>query len=151
MAKTKQPSLTLHHLIVDLSFWGTSVRLLLFALLASVAFAFSLSEATSDVEIDKQIILLIYALGSFLLFDFGYVLVARAYSLVKWFDVLALCLVDVLIALIYIAPKVVVSSVHAITIDPMVYIFFIAIGGIAIRMLLGLLYGASTVTTKKQR
>lgn len=120
------------------------MRLMLFAMLASVAFALALSEASNSVEVDKQIMLLIYALGSFLLLDFGYVMVARAYPIVKWLDVLTVAVLDMLVALIYIVPKVVIMNTPALRLDPMVYVFFIAIGAIAIRLLLGLLYSSGS-------
>lgn len=141
-------SLTLHHLLVDLSFWGTSVRVLLFAVLAAVAFAFSVSEATTEAGVDRQIMLLIYALGSFLLLDFGYTLVARAYPLRRWFDVLVLLVLDGLLAMLYIVPKVVVARIAVGVVDPLVYVFFLAVGAVGARLLVGLL--CSTKAPKKR-
>lgn len=117
-------------------------------MLAAVAFAFSLSEAGTNAEVDNQIMLLIYVLGSFLLLDFGYTLVARAYPLVRWLDVFVLVVLDALVALLYIVPKVVVANVAAIRVDPLVYVFFVAVGAIGMRLLIGLLYTGGT--TKKK-
>lgn len=147
--KKHTTNLTLHQLIVDLSFWGTSVRMLLFAMVASVAFAFALSESATAIEVDRHIVQLIYTIGSFVLLDFGYVMVARAYPLVRWADIVTLLGLDIMVALMYVVPKVVVSQSFALREDPLVYVFFIAIGAIAARLLLGLLFSTSKTRSGK--
>lgn len=137
----KKQSLTLHSLLGALSFWGTATRTFLFGFLAAAVFIVALSEATSEASIDSEILVLIYVLGSFLLLDFGYVMVARTYTLQRGLDLLALFAADFLLALLYIAPKLVVSSAITIRTDPLIYVIFIPIVAIGLRMLLGILFG----------
>lgn len=140
--KTSQKSsLTLHGLLIALSFWGTAVRTLLFCFLAAAVFFVALTEAPSVGAVDDEIMTVIYVLGSFLLLDFGYVMVARTYVLQKGLDVLALLVADLLLALLYIAPKVVVSSDISLKTNPLLYIIFIPLVAIGMRMLLGMLFG----------
>jgi hypothetical protein len=137
---TKQ-TLTLHSLLGALSFWGTATRALLFSFLAVVVFIVALSEVTTNTAVDTEVMVLIYVLGSFLLLDFGYVLIARAYPLQKTFDILALVLADIFLAVLYIVPKVIVSSDVYISVNPLIYVFFIPLVALSLRMLLGILFG----------
>lgn len=137
----KTPTLTLHSLIGALSFWGTAVRTLLFAFLAAAVFIVALTEATTDAAVDSEILVLIYVLGSFLLLDFGYVLIARAYALQRAIDLLALFVADILLALLYIAPKLVVTSDISVRTNPLIFVIFIPIIVLSLRMLVGMLFG----------
>lgn len=139
--KTQKQSLTLHGLLVALSFWGTAVRTLLFSFLAAAVFVVALTETTSVNAIDNEVMVLIYVLGSFLLLDFGYVMVARAYPLQRGLDILALLAADLLVTMLYIAPKVVVSSHVTLKTDPLIYVIFIPIVALSMRILLGMLFG----------
>lgn len=138
---TQKHPLTLHELLVALSFWGTAVRALLFSFLAAAVFLVALTEAATPDAIDNEVMTLIYVVGSFLLLDFGYVMVARAYVLQKGLDVLALLVADILLALLYIAPKVVVSPDVVLKTSPLLYVVFIPIVAIGMRILLGILFG----------
>lgn len=137
----KKPPLTLHRLLIALSFWGTATRALLFSFLAAAVFLVAITEASFAGGLDREVMVLIYVLGSFLLLDFGYVLIARAYPIQRAVDVLALVIADALLALLYIAPKLVVSSNVALTTDPLIYVLFIPLVTLTLRMLLGLLFG----------
>lgn len=143
---TKKPSkktstLTLHGLIGALSFWGTAVRMMLFGFLAAAVFVVALSEATTEAMIDGEVLVLIYVLSSFLLLDFGYVLIARAYTLQRALDLLVLFVADILLALLYIAPKLVVTSDITVRTNPLLFVVFIPIIMLSIRTLLGMLFG----------
>lgn len=138
---SKKQTLTLHSLIVALSFWGTAVRALLFSLLAAAVFVVALSETTTATAIDYEILVLIYVLGSFLLLDFGYVMIARAYRLRRAVDISMLLAADVILALLYIAPKVVVTSDLNARTDPLLFVIFVPLVILSLRMLLGILFG----------
>lgn len=138
---SQKPPLTLHSLLVALSFWGTAVRTLLFCFLAAAVFFVALTEAASPSAVDNEVMTVIYVLSSFLLLDFGYVMVARTYVLQRGLDVLALIFADLMLALLYIAPKVVVSSDITLKTNPLLYVIFIPIVAIGMRMLLGMLFG----------
>lgn len=137
----KKQTLTLHSLLGALSFWGTAARIFLFGILAAAIFIVALSEAASESRIDSEILILIYVLGSFLLLDFGYVMIARTYTLQRGLDLLALFVADILLALLYIAPKLVVSSAVTVKTDPLIYIIFIPLVVLGLRTLLGMLFG----------
>jgi hypothetical protein len=138
---TQKYPLTLHALLVALSFWGTAVRTLLFSFLAVAVFLVALTEAATPAAVDNEVMTFIYVIGSFLLLDFGYVMVARAYILQKGLDVLALLIADILLALLYIAPKIVVSPGVVLKTSPLLYVIFIPIIAIGMRILLGMLFG----------
>lgn len=138
----KKRTLTFHELAGALSFWGTAVRTFLFGFLALAVFFAALSEASTAAAIDNEILNLIYVLGSYLLLDFGYVMVAKVYRLQgQALDMLALAAADLFIALLYIVPKLVVDSRISLPVDPLVYVAFIPIVVIALRALVGMLFG----------
>lgn len=135
-------SLTLHHLIVALSFWGTAVRTLLFGFIAAAIFLVALTEAGTASAVDTEIMVLIYVLGSFLLLDFGYVTVARAYKLLSGLDVLALIIAELILMTLYIAPRLVVDSGVSLRTDPLLFVVFVPLVLLSIRTLLGMLFGS---------
>lgn len=137
----KKPTLTLHGLLGALSFWGTATRTFLFGFLAVAVFLVALTEASSGVAVDTQVITFIYVMACFVLLDFGYVLIARVYRLQKALDVLALVAADVMVGLLYIVPKVVVDSSVEVKTDPLIYVLFIPLVVLAIRALMGMLFG----------
>lgn len=135
------PALTLHSLLGSLSLWGTATRALLLGFLSAITFIIALSEATSYSSVDNEVLTLIYVLGSFVLLDLGYVLIARSYLLPRAIDMLALVIADVLVALLYIVPKLVVTSEISPRVNPLIYIIFIPLVVLGIRMLIGMLFG----------
>lgn len=139
-SNNKQP-LTLHHLLGAISFWGTATRALLFGFIAFVVFGIALSESTTAATVDTEVMVLIYVLMSFVLLDFGYVMVARSYPIQKALDVLALVTADIFLALLYVIPKIVVNPSSRLTVDPLTYIVFVPIVVLSLRMLLGFLIG----------
>ncbi|HAC56417.1 TPA: hypothetical protein DCF80_02860 [Candidatus Saccharibacteria bacterium] len=136
----KQP-LTLHGLLGALSFWGTATRTLLFGFLAVAVFLAALSETTTAAAVDNEVMVFIYVISSFLLLDFGYVLVAKTYALAKRRDMLVLALADAVLAMLYIVPKLLVDSGITLRTDPLIFIMFVPIIVLGLRMLVGILYG----------
>lgn len=144
MKQKTTTSLTLHHLIVALSFWGTAVRTLLFGFIAAAIFLVALTEAGTASAVDTEILVLIYVLGSFLLLDFGYVTVARAYKLLSGLDVLALIIAELILVTLYTAPRLVVDSGVSLRTDPLLFVVFVPLVLLSIRTLLGMLFGSRT-------
>lgn len=144
--KKKSPkrtrSLSLHSLLGALSFWGTATRGFLFSFIALVVFASALSEASTEVAIDTEIMAFVYVLGSFLLLDFGYVLIARAYRLGSGIDRLALYVADIFLAALYFIPNLVVNPHIRLTTDPLLFIVFVPVVVLSLRMLVGILFGS---------
>lgn len=141
--KQQKHPLTLHGLIGALSFWGTASRAFLFSILAAAVLIVALSEASTANEFDTQIMLVMYVVGAFLLLDFGYVMIARAYPLQKILDIGALLAADILLALLYIVPKVVVSQSVVLKTDPLVFALFVPIIVLSLRSLVGILIAPS--------
>lgn len=138
----KTRSLSLHSLLGAVSFWGTAARGLLFSFVALAIFASALSEATSEAGIDTEIMTFVYVLGSFLLLDFGYVLISRTYRVGSVIDRLALYTADLFLAALYFIPNLVVSPQIRLTTDPLLFIVFIPIVVLSLRMLVGILFGS---------
>ena len=130
--------------MVALSFWGTAVRTLLFSFLAGAIFLVALTESDSASAFDAEIMVLIYVVGSFLLLDFGYVTVARAYKLLQGLDMLALLAAELLIALLYIAPRLVVNPDVKLRADPLMFVIFVPLVLLSVRTLVGMLFGRRT-------
>lgn len=134
-------TLTLHSLLGALSFWGTAVRALLFTFIASAIFLVALTETQSPSKVDAEIMVLIYVLGSFLLLDFGYVTIARAYKLMHGLDLLVLAAAELLLALLYIAPRLVVNPNVTLKADPLMFVLFVPLVALSMRALVGMLFG----------
>ncbi len=139
--KVQQKPLTLHSLIIALSYWGSAVRTMLFGFIATAIFIVGLSETNSSVGLNTEAFKFIYVMASFLLLDVGFVAIARTYRLRRLFDIPMLIISESLLALLYIAPKIVVTSDLDVTVDPLIYVLFIPIVVLLIRMLLGFLFG----------
>lgn len=139
MAKKKAP-LTLHSLLVALSYWGTSVRLFLVAFVSLAVFAIALSETDGSTgAVTGEIITLIYVLGSILLLDLGYVIIARGLPLQRVLDVMSLVVVDLGLLAIYAGPKLVVTTAVTL-VNPVGIVMLIAILVLALRLLMGFLF-----------
>lgn len=136
----KKHPLTLHALLGALSYWGTAARTILFSVLAVTVFIIALSEVTGR-GIDNEVMTLIYVLGSFVLLDAGYVIIARSYMLPKIFDILAIYVAEIILGMLYMVPKIVVSSSVALKTHPLLYVIFIPIIVLSIRLLIGILFG----------
>lgn len=139
MAKKKAP-LTLHSLLVALSYWGTSVRLFLVAFVSLAVFVIALSETDGSTgAVTGEIITLIYVLGSILLLDLGYVIIARGLPLQRVLDVMSLVVVDLGLLAIYAGPKLVVTTAVTL-VNPVGIVMLIAILVLALRLLMGFLF-----------
>lgn len=101
--KESKQRLTLHYLFGALSFWGTSVRVLLMAFLAGAVFLAQVIENPGTYASELQSF--IYVVGSFFVLDAGYVTIARSQPLSKVADMTVLLLADAALALAYIVPN----------------------------------------------
>ncbi|HEX8390254.1 MAG TPA: hypothetical protein VF597_02450 [Candidatus Saccharimonadales bacterium] len=138
----KQHHLTLHELLGAMSFWGTATRSMLFGFVALMAFIVGLSEQYDGFSPDAEFMLLIYAAGSFLVLDFGYVMVARAFGSHKIPDLLVLLMTEIVLAGLYVIPKLLIAPDLTVAVNPLVYALFISLGVLAGRMLIGLLFAS---------
>lgn len=143
--KRKLPHYSLHHLIVALSYWGTTTRVLLIAFLAlAVSFIRVLEQvASSDAPVLSSLLnegqLIVYSVGSFAILDIGYVMISRAYSFAKRIDVPALLLSETVLALLYFLPYLAVVSDRVAYMTRWVFVAVLVV--LALRLVVGMLYG----------
>lgn len=83
-----------------------------------------------------------YVLGSFLLLDFGYVLIARTYQVRSAIDRFALYAADIFLAALYFIPNLVVNPQIRLATDPLLFIVFVPVVVLSLRMLVGFLFGS---------
>lgn len=136
--------LTLHHLIVELSYWGSSVRLLLLGFLAALIMVIRISELESlgmslGAAVTSAAGVFIYAVGSFLILEIGYLLIARAYRLVRGLDRLIFFGVESVLAIIYFLPYFAMVPNWLTIVSRYFFVAVLLILGM--RLLIGLLYG----------
>lgn len=129
------PRLTLHNLIVALSFWGSSVRLLLVAFLVAALFILRLFYLETTVVWESQVA--IYIVGSFALLDIGYVLLARALPLKQRSDAVCLLVLETVLAATYVLPNIVYAPGLGWFAN---WTFLIVLLVLSVRGLLGLLF-----------
>ncbi len=97
------PHLLLHNLIGSLSYYGTSVRSILFGFIFAVAV--TLGVTSGGLPVDTSFSNYVYVLGAFLLLDAGYVTIARALPIsTERIDTLLFLLMLALFALLIIWP-----------------------------------------------
>lgn len=138
--KTKKLPLTLHGLLVALSYWGTATRLFLAMFVSVVVFAIALSETNGSVSaVSAEAITLIYALGSMLLLDAGYVIAARALPLRRTLDIMSLLVADLALLCFYVIPKVIVTASVPV-VNPIGIVLLFAVLVLALRLLSGFLF-----------
>lgn len=136
----KKSSLTLHSLLVALSYWGTSVRVFLAAFVSLAVFAIALSETTGSVSaVSSEAIILIYVLASILVLDFGYVMIARALPMQRVLDVMSLIFADLALLGLYAVPKIAVVAAST-PVNPVGIVMLIAVLILALRLLIGYLF-----------
>lgn len=136
----KKSSLTLHSLLVALSYWGTSVRVFLAAFVSLAVFAIALSETTGSVSaVSSEAIILIYVLASILVLDFGYVMIARALPMQRVLDVMSLIFADLALLGLYAVPKIAVVAASTL-VNPVGIVMLIAVLILALRLLIGYLF-----------
>ncbi len=139
MAKKKSP-LTLHGLLVALSYWGTSVRLFIVTFVTCAVFAIALSETSGRPSaVSGEVITLIYLLASVFVLDFGYVMAARALPMQRALDVMSLVAADLILLGLYVVPKVTVTTTVNL-VNPVGIVILIAILVLALRLLVGFLF-----------
>lgn len=133
-----QLHLTLHELLSALSFWGTTVRFLLFLFLAGVTFLVALAQTVAPQE---EVGLFIYALATFLVFDAGYVMLSRGLPLTRIIDQLVVVVFELVFTVAHVVPyfALVPTAITAVVIWAPLGV----VGLLSLRALLGLLYSRS--------
>ncbi len=151
--KSQVPHLELHTLIGALSFWGSSVRLLLVSFLVVVLSIARVVDSNASGAgplhqlLANEIYLNVYLLGVYLVLDAGYVIVSRAYPMAAIVDRLVLFMMEAMFAFMYFFPfiaEVPFSQARFVAYAPFAVIFLLLL-----RALLGML-GKMTPPTKSR-
>lgn len=138
-AKKRTTSLSLHQLITALSFWGTSVRFLIFLVLAVISLVAVLSQSgLTATYVEQTVNLFTYVLLSFLLFDAGYVMLGRGLPLKPAIDRLVIFVVDVMVACWYVVPRFALVSTELA--NAIVWLILGVFVLLSLRAVLGLLF-----------
>lgn len=132
------PHLLLHKLIVAMSYWGSTVRTMLFAIVFGFAQFLSLSGGISGLQ--TYATQFIFVVGIFLLFDAGYTTIARTLPLCgEAVDRLLFLLLLVTFMFVMSAPYFI--EFPGVMHDNAMMIFLLPLFAITLRLVLGLLYG----------
>ena len=140
---SKPPHLLLHTLLGELSYWGTSVRILLIGFVLFVANLVTVLNTVDTVSITSYGAQFIYVMGSLLLLDAGYVTIARALPIstemvdrVLFLGFMAALGFVVVLPHFAVVPQSIMVSVK--------WVFIVTLFVLALRVVLGLFFGGRT-------
>lgn len=144
MAHTSQPPhLLLHSLLGALSYWGTSVRILLIGFVLLIANIITVLNSIDPVSFTTYAVQFIYVMGSLLLLDAGYVTIARALPIstetvdkVLFLGIMAALGFVVVLPYFAAVPQSVMVSVK--------WVFIVTLFVLALRLVLGMFFGGRT-------
>lgn len=144
MAKTSQPPhLLLHTLLGELSYWGTSVRILLIGFVLFVANLVTVLNAPDSVSLTAYAAQFAYVMGSLLLLDAGYVTIARSLPIatetvdrVLFLGFIAALSFVVVLPYFAVVPQSIMVSIR--------WVFLVTLFVLALRLVLGLFFGGRT-------
>lgn len=138
--KSQPPHLLLHNLLSALSYWGTTVRILLLGFVLFVANLLTVLENTNTDTLSVYGAQFVYILGSLLILDAGYVTIARALpisteTIDRAIFLIFMTAMGLVVVLPYFAavPNGVLTSVK--------WVFLVSLFVLALRLVLGLFFG----------
>ncbi len=137
------PHLLLRNLILALSYYGVTVRLLLIGFVLFVANLIGVLDVEAGMNLSQLAFQYIYTLGSLLLLDAGYVTIARTLPIANTIvDKLVLLVIMAFLCIVIIIPffAPVTHSVFAST----KWLFLIVLFVLALRLVIGLFFGQRT-------
>lgn len=136
--KSPQPHLSLHRLLVALSYWGSAVRTMLFAIVCACTLWIALSHGGGSLQMYSA--QFIYIVGVFVLFDAGYVTVARALSFSReGYDRLFFLVSLIVYAVCMIMPYYI--ALPATLFTRAAWVFLSPLFVLTLRVVFGLLFG----------
>jgi hypothetical protein len=142
--KSQPPHLLLHTLLGELSYWGTSVRILLIGFVLFVANLITVLNSADTVSLVSYGSQYLYLMGSLLLLDAGYVTIARALPIstetadrVLFLGFMAVLGLIIVLPYFAIVPQGVLVSIR--------WVFLVTLFVLALRLVLGLVIGGRTV------
>lgn len=141
--KTQPPHLALHTLLGSLSYWGTSVRILLVGFVLFLANVITALNSVEPVSVTAYGAQFIYTMGSLLLLDAGYVTIARTLPIstetvdkVLFLGFMAALGFVVVIPYFATVPQSIMVSIK--------WVFIVSLFVLALRLVLGLFFGGRT-------
>lgn len=137
---THPPHLLLHNLLISLSYWGTTVRILLIGFVLFLANVLVALDTESTVSIQTQGAQFVYLIGSLLLLDAGYVTIARVLPIAtETIDRVLFLLFIAALAFVIILPYF--AAVPTAVLVSAKWVFLVTLFVLALRLVLGLFFG----------
>jgi hypothetical protein len=138
--KSQPPHLLLHNLLSSLSYWGTTVRILLLGFVLLVANVMTVLESADAASVSTYSAQFIYIMGSLLLLDAGYVTIARALPIsTETADRILFLLFMIALGLVVILPYF--AAVPNGIVTSAKWVFLVSLFVLALRLVLGLFFG----------
>lgn len=139
MAKHTQPHLLLHNLIGALSYWGTTVRILLIGFVMGTAVLAHVVDSGTLPTTESYALTFMYVMACLLLLDAGYVTMAKSQPLrPRILDKLVLWTALIVLSVIAVAPYFVIVTTdifYSLSAWLMLVVLFI----LALRLVLGMI------------
>jgi len=139
MTKSVQPHLLLHNLIGALSYWGTTVRVLLIGFVLGFAVLLHVVDSLTLPTTESYVLSYLYIMSCLLLLDAGYVTMARAQPLKpRMLDRMVLWVALIVLSVVAVAPYFVIVTTdlfNSLTTWLLLVVLFI----LALRLVLGMI------------
>src|SRR5690349_12300176 len=117
-----------------MSYWGAAVRVLLITVVAAVVLLVRASELESTGLTTASAFLtagqaFVYAIGSFLILEVGYLTITRAYPVRRYIDQTTLLACEAILALCYFLPYFVLVPAWFVTVSRFLFVAILLILG----------------------
>lgn len=140
--KTKIPKLMLHDLIGALSYWGTTVRILLVGFVLLLANLLVILDSSVSHKLTEYVAQYLYLLGSLFVLDAGYVTIARPLPLkLESVDKLVFFIAYLVMAGLIVIPYFVIVSPGVLV--GLRWVLLISLFILSLRLVVGFFYGKS--------
>lgn len=138
--KSQPPHLLLHNLISSLSYWGTTVRILLLGFVLFIANLLTVLESSAADSVSTHGAQFVYILGSLLLLDAGYVTIARALPIsTETADRIIFLMFMIALGFVVVLPYF--AAVPSGVATSAKWVFLVSLFVLALRLVLGLFFG----------
>ena len=139
MTKNAQPHLLLHNLIGALSYWGTTVRVLLIGFVLGFAVLVHVVESATLPTAESYVLSYLYIMSCLLLLDAGYVTMARTQPLKpRMLDELVLWVSLVVLSVVAVAPYFIIVTTDLFY-SLSTWLFLVVLFILALRLVLGMI------------
>lgn len=140
---SRPPHLLLHSLLAAISYWGTSVRILLTGFVLLIANLIAALNSIELVSLTAYAAQFLYVIGSLLLLDAGYVTIARALP-ISTETVDKVVFLGLMAALGFIVVLPYFAAVPQSVMVSVKWVFIVTLFVLALRLVLGMFFGGRT-------